>query len=39
VTPDGARRDYGCVVGADGRIDIAESQRLRQKSAEFEPAK
>ncbi len=29
VTPEGARRDYGCVVDADGRIDRAASERLR----------
>ena len=29
VTPAGARRDYGCVVGADGRIDRAASERVR----------
>ena len=29
VTPEGARRDYGCVVGADGVIDRAASERLR----------
>ena len=39
VTPEGARRDYGCVVGADGRIDAAASETLRRgKVAEFEPA-
>ena len=29
VTAEGARRDYGCVVGADGAIDRAASERLR----------
>ncbi len=29
VTPEGARRDYGCVVGADGVIDRPASERLR----------
>ena len=29
VTPQGARRDYGCVTGADGVIDRAASERLR----------
>jgi N-methylhydantoinase B/oxoprolinase/acetone carboxylase alpha subunit len=39
VTPEGARRDYGCVVGDDGRIDAAASEALRSgKVAEFEPA-
>ncbi len=39
VTPEGARRDYGCVVGDDGRIDAAASEALRLgKVAEFEPA-
>ena len=30
VTPEGARRDYGCVVDADGVIDHAASERLRE---------
>jgi 5-oxoprolinase (ATP-hydrolysing)/N-methylhydantoinase A len=39
VTPEGARRDYGCVVGADGRIDATASEAMRQgKVAELEPA-
>ena len=29
VTEEGARRDYGCIVGADGTIDRAASERLR----------
>ena len=29
VTVEGARRDYGCVFGADGVIDRAASERLR----------
>ena len=29
VTAEGARRDYGCVVGAGGVIDRAASERLR----------
>ena len=29
VTAEGARRDYGCVVGADGLIDRPASERLR----------
>ena len=29
VTAEGARRDYGCIVGADGVIDRAASERLR----------
>ena len=29
VTAEGARRDYGCVVGDDGLIDRAASERLR----------
>ena len=29
VSAEGARRDYGCVVGADGAIDRAASERLR----------
>jgi 5-oxoprolinase (ATP-hydrolysing) len=40
ITPGGARRDYGCVVGADGRIDPAATMAARQqRTAEFEPAK
>jgi 5-oxoprolinase (ATP-hydrolysing)/N-methylhydantoinase A len=39
VTPEGARRDYGCVVGDDGRIDASASEALRRgKVPEFEPA-
>ncbi|GHD44787.1 N-methylhydantoinase A [Thalassobaculum fulvum] len=39
VTPEGARRDYGCIVGADGRIDRVASDRLRKGEArETEPA-
>ena len=33
VTAEGARRDYGCVVGADGTIDPAASERLRAERA------
>ena len=29
VTPEGARRDYGCAVGTDGVIDRTASERLR----------
>ena len=29
VTAEGARRDYGCVVGDDGLVDRASSERLR----------
>ena len=29
VTAEGARRDYGCVVGTDGLIDRLASERLR----------
>ena len=29
VTPEGAERDYGCVVGADGVVDRAASERRR----------
>ena len=39
VTPEGARRDYGCVVAADGRIDTTASEALRRRNVpEFEPA-
>ncbi len=39
VTPEGARRDYGCVVGAGGRIDRQASDRLRKgETRETEPA-
>jgi 5-oxoprolinase (ATP-hydrolysing) len=30
VTPQGARRDYGCVVGPDGLIDPGASRELRR---------
>ena len=33
VTPEGAERDYGCVVGADGRLDRTASGRLRAERA------
>lgn len=33
VTPDGARRDYGCVVSADGKVDHAASDLLRTSAA------
>jgi 5-oxoprolinase (ATP-hydrolysing) len=36
VTPEGTRRDYGCVVGADGRIDRAASESVR-KGRELAP--
>jgi N-methylhydantoinase B len=29
VTRDGAARDYGVVVTAEGRLDAAETERLR----------
>ena len=39
VTPQGAERDYGCVVGADGKIDSAASDALReQRRKVLEPA-
>jgi N-methylhydantoinase B/oxoprolinase/acetone carboxylase alpha subunit len=31
VTPAGAERDYGCVVAADGRIDLAATTALRSR--------
>lgn len=37
VTPDGARREYRCVVGEDGRIDQAASDRLRKGEATDRP--
>jgi 5-oxoprolinase (ATP-hydrolysing)/N-methylhydantoinase A len=33
VTPEAARRDYGCVFGAHDHIDIASSRELRRKRA------
>ena len=33
VTVEGARRDYGCVVGSDGAVDRAASERLRAERA------
>ena len=38
VTAEGARRDYGCVVGADGLIDRAASERLRADRSARTPA-
>ena len=37
VTAAGAERDYGCVVGGDGRIDVAASGVLREHRSR-EPA-
>ena len=34
VTPAGASRDYGCVVGPDGRIDRPASEALREQRSE-----
>ena len=31
ITADEARRDYGVVIGADGEIDRAETQRIRAR--------
>ncbi|MGI9332578.1 MAG: hydantoinase B/oxoprolinase family protein [Gammaproteobacteria bacterium] len=31
VTVEGALRDYGCVVGEDGKIDVEASERRRQE--------
>ncbi len=35
ITADAARRDYGVAIGADGEIDVAETERIRasKKSA------
>jgi 5-oxoprolinase (ATP-hydrolysing) len=33
VTVQAAQCDYGCVVGADDRIDVAASRKLRQRLA------
>ncbi|HTE78416.1 MAG TPA: hydantoinase B/oxoprolinase family protein [Xanthobacteraceae bacterium] len=35
ITTDAARRDYGVAIGADGEIDVAETERIRasKKSA------
>ena len=38
VTAEGARRDYGCVVGDDGFIDRAASERLRAGRAARPPS-
>jgi len=38
VTAEGARRDYGCVVGADGLIDRTASERLRTGRTARTPA-
>ena len=29
ITPEGAVRDYGCVLGADGRLDVAATLSQR----------
>ncbi len=34
VSPEAARRDYGVVVDADGRIDMAATAMLRRRAAE-----
>jgi N-methylhydantoinase B len=31
ITTDAARRDYGVAIGADGEIDVAETERLRDE--------
>ena len=31
VTAEGAARDYGCVIGPGGRIDVAASEALRRR--------
>jgi 5-oxoprolinase (ATP-hydrolysing)/N-methylhydantoinase A len=31
VSAEGAARDYGCVIGADGRIDAAATAALRAR--------
>lgn len=30
ITPGGAERDYGAVVGRDGKVDAAASEKRRQ---------
>ena len=30
VTPEAAVRDYGVVIGADGKLDMTESARRRE---------
>ena len=30
VTPEGAMRDYGAVIGSDGKLDMAQSARRRE---------
>jgi N-methylhydantoinase B len=32
ITAQDARRDYGVVVDADGRLDLAATERLRKQS-------
>ena len=39
VTTEGAERDYGCVVGADGVIDRDASERVRAGRRSSPPAK
>ena len=37
VSPDGARRDYGVVLGPDGEIDATGSQQLRAARTAEQP--
>jgi 5-oxoprolinase (ATP-hydrolysing)/N-methylhydantoinase A len=32
ITPAGAARDYGCVLTADGRLDVAATLRQRART-------
>jgi 5-oxoprolinase (ATP-hydrolysing)/N-methylhydantoinase A len=38
VTAEGAARDYGCVVGADGRLDLDATTAVRAERAARPPA-
>ena len=38
VTPEGAERDYGCIVDPDGRINSAASDALRKQRCEVRGA-
>jgi 5-oxoprolinase (ATP-hydrolysing) len=35
ITANGAAEDFGCVIGADGHIDVAASERRRRDLREF----
>ena len=38
ITPEGARRDYGVILGADGRIDPVATARRRAEGKDADSA-